>query len=151
MKFSESWLRSMVNPSLSSEALCHALTMAGLEVEESTPAAPPFSGVVAGKILSFARHPNADRLNVCLVDVGSDLSLSIVCGAPNVAAGMIGPCALVGAQLPPGPDGKSFEIRRATMRGVESQGMLCSGKELGMSDDHSGLLPLSGEIGRAHV
>ncbi len=145
MKFSETWLRSMVNPSLSSEALCHALTMAGLEVEESTPAAPSFTGVVAGKILSFARHPNADRLNVCLVDVGSDLSLSIVCGAPNVAAGMIVPCALVGAQLPPGPDGKSFEIRRATMRGVESQGMLCSGKELGMSDDHSGLLPLSGD------
>ena len=96
MKFSESWLRSFVNPALSSEALCHALTMAGLEVEESHPAAPPFEGIVTGEIKSFEKHPNADRLNVCQVDVGGTALLNIVCGAPNVAAGMKVPCARIG-------------------------------------------------------
>ncbi len=142
MKFSETWLRSFVNPSLSSEALAHALTMAGLEVEERTAAAPPFAGVVVAEIKSFEKHPNADRLNVCQVDAGQAQLLNIVCGAPNVAAGMKVPCALVGAALPPDAEGKKFEIKRAKMRGVESEGMLCSGRELGMSDDHSGLLPL---------
>lgn len=142
MKFSESWLRSFVNPALSSEALAHALTMAGLEVEERVPAAPPFEGVVVGEIKSFEKHPNADRLNVCQVDVGQPALLNIVCGAPNVAAGMKVPCALVGAALPPDAEGKKFEIKRAKMRGVESEGMLCSARELGMSDDHTGLLPL---------
>ena len=144
MKISESWLRSFVNPALSSAELCHALTMAGLEVEHTEPAAPPFDGVVVGEITSFEKHPNADRLNVCKVDIGipGNALLTIVCGAPNVAAGMKVPCALVGAKLPPGADGKRFEINRATMRGVESEGMLCSARELGMSDDHAGLLPL---------
>ena len=142
MKFSESWLRSFVNPALSSEALEHALTMAGLEVEERVPAAPPFEGVVVGEIKSFEKHPNADRLNVCQVDAGQPALLNIVCGAPNVLAGMKVPCALVGAALPPDAEGKQFEIKRAKMRGVESEGMLCSARELGMSDDHSGLLPL---------
>ena len=147
MKFSESWLRSFVNPALSSAELCHALTMAGLEVEHSEPAAPPFEGVVTGEIKSFEKHPNADRLNVCKVDIGAagSVLLNIVCGAPNVAVGMKVPCALVGAQLPPGADGKRFEIKRASMRGVESEGMLCSARELGMSDDHAGLLPLPGD------
>ena len=146
MKFSESWLRSFVNPALSSTELCHALTMAGLEVEQAEPAAPPFEGVVTGEIKSFEKHPNADRLNVCKVDIGAadNVLLNIVCGAPNVAVGMKVPCALVGAQLPPGADSKRFEIKRASMRGVESEGMLCSARELGMSDDHSGLLPLPG-------
>ena len=142
MKFSESWLRSFVNPALSSEALAHALTMAGLEVEERVPAAPPFEGVVVGEIKSFEKHPNADRLNVCQVDAGQPALLNIVCGAPNVSAGMKVPCALVGAALPPDAEGKQFEIKRAKMRGVESEGMLCSARELGMSDDHAGLLPL---------
>ena len=142
MKFSETWLRSFVNPSLSSEALAHALTMAGLEVEERVAAAPPFEGVVVAQIKSFEKHPNADRLNVCQVDVGQAQLLNIVCGAPNVAAGMKVPCALVGAALPPDAEGKKFDVKRVKMRGVESEGMLCSGRELGMSDDHSGLLPL---------
>ena len=142
MKFSESWLRSFVNPALSSDSLCQALTMAGLEVEDAHPAAPPFSGVVTGEIKSFEKHPNADRLNVCKVDVGGPTLLNIVCGAPNVAAGMKVPCALIGAALPPGEDGKAFEIKRAKMRGVESEGMLCSARELGLSEDHAGLLPL---------
>jgi phenylalanyl-tRNA synthetase beta chain len=146
MKFPESWLRSFVNPPLASAELAHALTMSGLEVEETEAAAPPFTGIVVGEIKSFEKHPNADRLNVCQVDAGQDRLLNIVCGAPNVAAGMKVPCALIGAKLPPAgdekADGKPFEIKRAKMRGVESEGMLCSARELGMSDDHSGLLPL---------
>ncbi|MDB5805970.1 MAG: Phenylalanyl-tRNA synthetase beta chain 6 [Betaproteobacteria bacterium] len=146
MKFPESWLRSFVNPPLSSAELAHTLTMSGLEVEETEAAAPAFTGIVVGEIKSFEKHPNADRLNVCQVDAGQDHLLNIVCGAPNVAAGMKVPCALIGAQLPPAgddkADGKPFEIKRAKMRGVESEGMLCSARELGMSDDHSGLLPL---------
>ena len=142
MQFSEAWLRSFVDPPLDTAALAHALTMGGLEVEDLTPAAPPFAGIVVAEIKSFDKHPDADRLNVCQVDAGTGSLLNIVCGAPNVAAGMKVPCALVGATLPPGPDGKPFAIRRAKMRGVESEGMLCSAKELGMSDDHSGLLPL---------
>ena len=141
MKFPESWLRSFVNPPLSSAELAHALTMSGLEVEETTAAAPPFTGIVVGEIKSFEKHPNADRLNVCQVDVGQPQLLNIVCGAPNVAAGMKVPCAMIGALLP-AVDGKPFEIKRAKMRGVESEGMLCSASELGLSDDHSGLLPL---------
>ncbi|MBL8385243.1 MAG: phenylalanine--tRNA ligase subunit beta [Burkholderiales bacterium] len=144
MKFSESWLRTFVNPTQDGEAIAHALTMAGLEVEELQTAAPPFSGVVAGRIVSFAKHPSADRLSVCQVDVGDAQALNIVCGAPNVAAGMLVPCARVGARLPPlpGTDAQPLEIRRASMRGVASEGMLCSARELGLSDDHSGLLAL---------
>jgi phenylalanyl-tRNA synthetase beta chain len=137
MKFSERWLRTYADPQLSSEALAHALTMAGLEVEERSPAAPPFSGIVVAKVLSTARHPNADKLTVCEVDTGAGVS-QIVCGAPNVAAGIKVPCALPGAVLPGG-----MAIGVATMRGVESRGMLCSARELGLSDDHSGLLVLA--------
>lgn len=145
MKIPASWLRSFANPSWSDAELADRLTMAGLEVEEARPAAPPFSGVVAALVKSVARHPQADRLSVCEVDAGAaggGRMLSIVCGAPNVVPGMKVPCALIGANLPPGPDGKALEIRRAKMRGVESEGMLCSARELGLSDDHSGLLPL---------
>ena len=105
MQFSESWLRTFVNPPISSGALSHLLTMSGLEVEEVEPVAPPFSHVVVGKVLELARHPNADRLNVCQVDVGTGVVLNIVCGAPNVRAGMKVVCALSGAVLPPGDDG----------------------------------------------
>ena len=112
MKFSERWLRAYANPDLSSEALAHALTMAGLEVEERVPAAPPFVGVVVGKVLEVTRHPNADKLKVCSVDVGAAEPQQIVCGAPNVVAGMKAPCALPGAELPGG-----MKIGIAKMRG----------------------------------
>jgi phenylalanyl-tRNA synthetase beta chain len=137
MKFSERWLRTLADPALDTAALCEKLTMSGLEVEEAVPAAPPFSGVVVARITHVAPHPNADRLRVCSVDAGTGSALSIVCGAPNAAAGMKVPCALAGAQLPGG-----FAIKVTTMRGVESQGMLCSAKELGIDDDASGLLAL---------
>lgn len=135
MKFSERWLRSFVDPKLSSEALADLLTMAGHEVEARDPAAPEFSGVIVGLITSVAPHPNASRLNVCEVDIGTE-TLSIVCGAPNARAGMKVPCAVVGAALP------GMSIGQAMMRGVESQGMLCSARELGISDDQDGLLAL---------
>ncbi len=137
MKFSERWLRTLVDPPLGSAELCDRLTMAGLEVEETSLAAPPFSGVVVARIESVGRHPQADRLSVCRVDVGTGELLTIVCGAPNAAAGMKVPCATIGAVLPGGTT-----IGRATMRGVESSGMLCSAKELGIADDAAGLLAL---------
>ncbi len=138
MRFSERWLRTLVDPPLDTAGLCERLTMAGLEVEETRLAAPPFSGVVVGMIEKVEPHPNADRLRVCTVDAGAGAPLTIVCGAPNAAAGMKVPCARVGAMLPGG-----MEIRKATMRGVESSGMLCSAKELGIDEDASGLLALS--------
>ena len=137
MQFSESWLRSFTNPDLSTEALSHQLTMAGLEVEETQPVAPPFSGIVVGHITEIAPHPNADKLRVCQVDDGSGTLLQIVCGAPNAAAGLKVPFARLGAELPGG-----MKIGKVKMRGVESFGMLCSARELGLSQDHSGLLEL---------
>ncbi|WP_298833281.1 phenylalanine--tRNA ligase subunit beta [uncultured Piscinibacter sp.] len=145
MQFPESWLREYCNPPISTAELAELLTMAGMEVEETRPAAPPFSGVVVGKVLSVTQHPNADRLNVCEVDAGSGATLQIVCGAPNVRAGIRVPCALVGAQLPPAEDGAPFAIKLGKLRGVESQGMLCSARELKLSDDHGGLLILDDE------
>jgi phenylalanyl-tRNA synthetase beta chain len=149
MKFSEHWLRSFVDPSLSTAELAHALTMAGLEVESLAPAAAPCSGVVVAEILEVARHPNAERLSLCKVNVGAPAPLAIVCGALNVVAGMRVPCALIGAHLT-GADGQVFEIKRSSLRGVDSQGMLCSAKELGIDDDHSGILALAADapIGR---
>ena len=150
MQFSENWLRTMANPAMSSEELSHLLTMSGLEVEDVEPVAPPFSNVVVGHVLELAKHPNADRLNVCQVDVGSGTPLNIVCGAPNVRAGMKVVCAMAGAILPPGADGKPFEIKVGLLRGVESQGMLCSARELKLSEDHAGLmdLPANAPIGK---
>jgi phenylalanyl-tRNA synthetase beta chain len=150
MQFSENWLRTMVDPKMTSDELAHLLTMSGLEVEEVEPVAPPFSNVVVAKVLEITRHPNADRLNVCQVDVGTGTLLNIVCGAPNVRAGMKTVCAMVGAVLPPGDDGKPFEIKVDQLRGVESQGMLCSARELRLSDDHGGLmdLPDDAPVGR---
>lgn len=144
MQFPESWLREFCNPPISSEALADTLTMAGMEVEEARPAAPWFHGVVVGEVLSVTRHPNADRLNVCLVNAGIDTVLTIVCGAPNVRAGIKVPCALVGAELPTAEEGgKPFAIKLGQLRGVESQGMLCSARELKLSEDHGGLLILA--------
>jgi phenylalanyl-tRNA synthetase beta chain len=142
MQFPESWLREFCNPELSSQQLADSLTMAGLEVEELEPVAPPFTGVVVGLVLSAEPHPDADRLRVCQVDVGQAQPLQIVCGAPNARPGIRVPCATVGAILPPGADGQPFKIKLGKLRGVESQGMLCSAKELGVSDESNGLLEL---------
>jgi len=144
MLFSEQWLRSFVDPALDTEALGQLITMAGLEVEEIKPAAADFSMVVVGHILETEKHPDADRLKVCKVDAGQGEPLQIVCGAPNAAAGMKVPCALVGARLP------GFEIKKAKLRGVASFGMLCSARELGISDDQGGLyvLPDAAPVGQ---
>ena len=142
MQFSEHWLRTLADPKLSSEDLAHLLTMSGLEVESRDPVAPLFSGVVVAEILSVARHPNADRLSVCEVNAGAGSVLKIVCGAPNVVAGMKVPCARIGALLPGDASESPFVIKAAKMRGEESQGMLCSARELGLSEDHGGLLVL---------
>jgi len=142
MQFSENWLRTMVDPKMTSDELAHLLTMSGLEVEELEPVAQPFSNVVVAKVLHIAKHPNADRLNVCQVDVGTGTLLNIVCGAPNVRPGMKVVCAMAGAILPPGEDGKPFEIKVGQLRGVESQGMLCSARELKLSEENSGLMDL---------
>lgn len=136
MLIPESWLRALANPPMTTAELAHLLTMSGLEVESCTPVAPPFTGIVVGEVLSVAKHPNADKLSLCSVNAGQGEPLQIVCGAPNVRAGMKVPLAMIGAKLP------GLEIKAAKMRGVESQGMLCSARELGMSEDHSGLLEL---------
>ncbi len=143
MQFPESWLREFCNPPLSTQQLADALTMAGLEVEDTAPAAPPFTGVVVGEIKECVQHPDADRLRVCQVDIGTSTLLNIVCGAPNARAGIRIPVATVGALLPPGADGNPFAIKLGKLRGVESQGMLCSAKELGIDEDASGLLELA--------
>jgi len=140
MKFPESWLRTLVNPPLSSSELAHSLTMAGLEVEAIESAAPKFNRVVVAKVLSIKKHPSTDRLNVCQVNVGKAInnneSLQIVCGAANIRVGVKVPCALIGAQLP------FMNIKQARVRGVESFGMLCSTKELGIDEAAEGLLLL---------
>jgi phenylalanyl-tRNA synthetase beta chain len=145
MQFSESWLRTFCNPSISTQQLADTLTMAGLEVEDLKPVAPAFTKIVVGEIKEAVQHPNADRLRVCKVDVGQPELLDIVCGAPNARVGIRIPCALVGAELPPGEDGKPFVIKVGKLRGVESQGMLCSAKELQIADDHGGLLELAAD------
>src|SRR5580698_9535162 len=143
MQFPESWLRTFVDPKLSTDELSHALTMAGLEVEGLSPVAPPTTKIVVGQVLEVAKHPNADKLNVCQVDAGTGETLNIVCGAPNVSPGIKVPVALVGAELPPAEAGGApFAIKLSKLRGVESQGMLCSARELKLTEDHSGLLIL---------
>ena len=146
MQFPESWLRAFCNPPLNTVELANLLTMAGLEVESTQPVAPPFSHVVVAEIVEAEPHPNADRLRVCRVDAGvhsKDGLLQIVCGAPNARVGIKVPLALVGAELPAAEAGGApFAIKLGTLRGVESQGMLCSAKELKLNDDHGGLLEL---------
>jgi len=136
MQFSESWLRSFVNPDLDTQQLGHLLTMAGLEVEAIEPAAPAFARVVIAQVLSAEKHPDADRLRVCQVDVGAAAPLTIVCGAANARAGLKTACARVGARLP------GIEIRQAKVRGVESFGMLCSARELGIAEEADGIMEL---------
>jgi phenylalanyl-tRNA synthetase beta chain len=131
----ENWLRSFVDCRLEADELARLLTMSGLEVESCAPVAPPLPGVVVGKVMLVEKHPNADKLTLCTVDAGKE-TLKVVCGAQNVRAGMKAPLATVGSVL------GSLEIKNTKLRGVDSQGMLCSAKELGLSDDHSGLLEL---------
>jgi phenylalanyl-tRNA synthetase beta chain len=145
MRVPESWLRSFVPTDWSAAEIAERLTMAGLEVEDSEPAAPPFTGVVVAEVRKVDRHPNADKLSVCEVDAGDGVLRTIVCGAPNVLAGMRVPCAVPGARLP-----GDFVIKPVKMRGVESAGMLCSARELGLSDDHSGLLALAPDAPIGH-
>jgi len=159
MQFPESWLREFCNPPIATTELADLLTMAGLEVEEMRPVAPPFTRIVVGEILAAEPHPNADRLRVCKVAAGEhskDGPLQIVCGAPNARVGIKVPLALVGAELPPGEDGQPFLIKVGKLRGVESYGMLCSARELKLSEDHGGLLELAadapvGQDIRAHL
>ena len=145
MQFPESWLREFCNPPLSTQQLAELLTMSGFEVESLRLVAPPFTRIVVGEIVEAVLHPNADKLRVCLVNAGvhsKDGPLQVVCGAPNARAGIRVPLALVGAALPTGDDGKPFEIKVGKLRGVESFGMLCSARELKLSEDHGGLLEL---------
>ncbi|TNE80154.1 MAG: phenylalanine--tRNA ligase subunit beta [Gammaproteobacteria bacterium] len=144
MKFSESWLREWVNPSIDSAELVAQLTMAGLEVDAIDAVAPPFTGVVVGEIISVAPHPNADKLRVCQVAGGPDGEVQVVCGAPNAREGLKIPFATVGAKLP-----NDMKIRKAKLRDVESFGMLCGEDELGLGEDGSGLLelPASAPVG----
>ena len=137
MKFSEAWLREWVNPKLDTQQLAEQLTMAGLEVDSVEPVAAGFSGVVVAEVLSVETHPDADKLRVCQVAVGGDAPLQIVCGAPNVCAGMKAPLATVGGRMP-----DDMKIRKAKLRGIVSHGMLCSARELGLSDEHQGLMDL---------
>ena len=140
MNIPESWLRSFCDPRLSGREIADKLTMSGLEVEAYEPVGPSFSGVVVGEVISVEKHPNADKLTVCKVKAGKE-TLQVVCGAPNVRAGMKAPLARVGARLP------ALEIKSAELRGVKSEGMLCSARELGLSEDHSGLLEIDGKPG----
>jgi phenylalanyl-tRNA synthetase beta chain len=140
MQVSEAWLRSYVNPAISTEELVEQLTMAGLEVDSVEPAAAKFSGVVVGEVLSMQQHPDADRLRVCQVAVGIAAPLQIVCGASNVRVGLKIPAALIGAVLP-----GDFKIKKSKLRGEESFGMLCSEKELGLAAGADGLMELAND------
>jgi phenylalanyl-tRNA synthetase beta chain len=141
MKFSEQWLRTWVDPKLTTQEMCDQLTMAGLEVDGTEPAASSFTDVVIARVESLEKHPDADKLNVCQVNDGSEI-LQIVCGAANVRQGLHVPLARIGAILPAAPDEKPLKIKPAKLRGVASSGMLCSEKELGLADSAEGLLEL---------
>jgi phenylalanyl-tRNA synthetase beta chain len=145
MQFPESWLRAFCNPALNTQELAELLTMSGLEVEELRPVAPPFHGIVVAEIVEAVQHPDADRLRVCKVNAGGPDLLQIVCGAPNARVGIRVPLATIGAELPPGEDGKPFKIGKGKLRGVESFGMLCSARELKLAEDHGGLLELAAD------
>jgi phenylalanyl-tRNA synthetase beta chain len=141
MRISLDWLGEWVEVGTDAAALASRLTMSGIEVESVEPAAGEFEGVVVGEVLSVARHPDADKLTVCQVAGGGASRLQVVCGAPNVRAGMKAPLALEGAKLAGGE-----VIRRTRLRGVDSAGMLCSAQELGLADDHEGILELPHEL-----
>ncbi|MDX1801312.1 MAG: phenylalanine--tRNA ligase subunit beta, partial [Marinobacter sp.] len=136
MKLSEQWLREWVNPASDTHELVHQITMAGLEVDGIEPVAGQFQGVIVGHVTDVSPHPDADKLRVCQV-AGGDQAVQVVCGAPNVRVGMKVPFAVIGATLP-----GDFKIRKAKLRGQPSNGMLCSESELGLSDNHDGLMEL---------
>ncbi len=142
MKISENWLRQWVNPANNSSELGEQLTMLGLEIDDIEPISPAFGGVVVGQVLTCNKHPDADKLSVTTVSIGTEAPLQIVCGAPNVRAGLNVAVATVGADLPPIDGDKPFKIKKGKLRGVESQGMLCSASELGLIDEIDGLLEL---------
>jgi phenylalanyl-tRNA synthetase beta chain len=151
MNISTRWLREWVNPDVSDEVLAEKLTMAGLEVDSIAPVAPPFDGVVVGQVVSCEKHPNADKLSLCQVNIGQDDNLQIICGAPNVRQDLKVVVATVGSKLPSG-----LKIKKAKLRGIKSCGMLCSETELGISDSHDGIMELSddaplGEDIRVHL
>ena len=137
MKFSENWLREFVDPPVDRDELCRRLTMAGLEVEAVDALGANLNGVLVGEIVECAPHPNADKLHACQVSIGKEAPLQIVCGAPNARVGLKAPLATIGAKLPNG-----VEIKKAALRGVESNGMLCSARELALDTDASGLFEL---------
>lgn len=137
MIFSEKWLREWVNPAIDTQTLAEQISMAGLEVDGLEPVAGEFSGVVVGHVVECGQHPDADKLRVTKIDVGADELLDIVCGAPNCRQGLKVAVACVGAVLP-----GNFKIKKAKLRGQPSFGMLCSFSELGISDDHDGILEL---------
>src|SRR5262245_45437109 len=141
MKLPLSQLRDWVEVEGTPEAIADALTRAGLYVGGIESQGATYPGVVVGRVLEVQRHPNADRLSLCRVDGGSG-EVRVVCGAPNVRAGMIAPLATVGARLPDGT-----VIKKSKIRGEESQGMLCSARELGLSDDHEGIVDLERLLG----
>lgn len=140
MRFSEAWLREWVNPDVTTGELADQLSMAGLEVDSVEPAAPEFNGVVVGEVLTREQHPDADKLSVCSVNIGTDEPSQIVCGAKNVAAGMKVPVATLGARLSP-----EFKIKKTKLRGVQSLGMICSASELGLAESSDGIMPLDGD------
>ena len=136
MKISQNWLQEWVNPQVDIEEFCAKITMAGLEVDSVEPAAAKFNNIVVARVTSVEKHPDADKLNVCKVDTGSE-TLQIVCGAANVREGLVVACATIGAVLP-----GDFKIKKSKLRGVESFGMLCSEKEMGLADQADGLMEL---------
>ena len=148
MRLSEAWLKSWVDIDLTTDELVQRLTMAGLEVDEVSPVAHDFDGIVVAEVISVQPHPNADKLRLCEVNDGSGDTVQVVCGAPNVGAGIKVPFARLGACI-----GDDFKIKKTKLRGVESHGMLCSAHELGLSEDNSGLmlLPQEYEVGLSNT
>ena len=140
MKVAYSWLKEYVALAAPAE-LARQLTLAGLEVESLTPVAPPFSGVVVGEVLESGRHPDAEKLSLCQVTTDGENRLQIICGASNVRAGLRVAVAMVGARLP-----GDVTIKRAKLRGLESHGMLCSARELGLGDEHEGIMELAASL-----
>ncbi|MDH3988922.1 MAG: phenylalanine--tRNA ligase subunit beta, partial [Gammaproteobacteria bacterium] len=138
MKFSEKWLREWVNPSMDTNELAHRLTMIGHEVDAVEAQGDGLDGVVVAEVLEVSKHPNADRLNVCQVSTGNGSAVEVVCGAPNVRVGMKSPFAPAGTKLPNG-----MKLRRSKIRGVESNGMLCSAIEIGLGDESDGIVELA--------
>ena len=139
MNISTRWIREWANPDVGDSELSEKLTMAGLEVDRIAPVAPAFEGLVVGHVVNCDKHPNADKLRLCEIDIGDGSNLQIICGAPNVKKDLKVVVAMVGSVLPSG-----LKIKRAKLRSVESNGMLCSESEIGLSESHEGIIELDG-------